>query len=190
MSTTPSTTWLPAAFAHPTHVEVGLGHHLRPIRASDVDLDHPAVMGSRERLWSVYGEAWGWPPATMTHEQDREDLARHAAEMVTEGHRDPGGVDEVLGQPRGLLGGHRGSSRLSGSARGPRRDGQRSAASWLSAPTCRLGQRASSRDSKRAIEKIVSQSGPTIPAMYCSGLTKNNAARPPRTTLVHPTNRE
>ncbi len=40
-------------------------------------------MGSRERLWSIYGDAWGWPPATMTHEQDREDLARHAAEMVT-----------------------------------------------------------------------------------------------------------
>ena len=82
MSTTPSTTWLPAAFAHPTHVEVGLGHHLRPIRADDVDLDMIAVMGSRERLWSIYGDAWGWPPATMTHEQDREDLARHAAEMV------------------------------------------------------------------------------------------------------------
>jgi hypothetical protein len=76
-----STTWLPASFAHPTHVEVGLGHHLRPIRAEDVDLDMVAVMGSRARLWSIYGDAWGWPPATMTHEQDREDLARHAAEM-------------------------------------------------------------------------------------------------------------
>ena len=39
------------------------GHHLRPIRADDVDLDMVAVMGSRERLWSIYGEAWGWPPA-------------------------------------------------------------------------------------------------------------------------------
>ncbi len=28
----------------------------------------------------LYGEAWGWPPATMTAEQDRVDLARHAAE--------------------------------------------------------------------------------------------------------------
>ena len=42
-----------------------------------------AVMGSRERLWGIYGEAWGWPPAHMTHEQDREDLARHADEMET-----------------------------------------------------------------------------------------------------------
>jgi hypothetical protein len=81
--TSRNSTWLPADFAHPTHVPVAFGHHLRPIRAEDVDLDMVAVMGSRDRLWSIYGDAWGWPPATMTHEQDREDLARHAAEMVT-----------------------------------------------------------------------------------------------------------
>lgn len=75
--------WLPADFVHPTRVDVAFGHHLRPIRADDVDLDMVAVMGSRQRLWDIYGEAWGWPPATMTHEQDREDLARHAAEMET-----------------------------------------------------------------------------------------------------------
>jgi RimJ/RimL family protein N-acetyltransferase len=40
-----------------------------------------AVMGSQERLWSLYGEAWGWPPATMTADQDREDLAHHEEEM-------------------------------------------------------------------------------------------------------------
>ena len=75
--------WLPADFRHPTRVEVPYGHHLRPIRAEDTDLDMVAVMGSRERLWSIYGEAWGWPPADMTHEADRADLARHAAEMET-----------------------------------------------------------------------------------------------------------
>src|SRR4028119_2404431 len=75
------TPWLPPTFEHPTRVELSTGHHLRPIRASDVDLDMPAVMGSRERLFSIYGPAWGWPPATMTHEQDREDLARHEAEI-------------------------------------------------------------------------------------------------------------
>ncbi|MFT7834793.1 N-acetyltransferase [Saccharothrix sp. BKS2] len=74
-------TWLPADFAHPTRVDLDAEHHLRPIRESDVDIDHPAVMGSRERLWSLYGEAWGWPPATMTHEQDRVDLARHEREQ-------------------------------------------------------------------------------------------------------------
>lgn len=40
-----------------------------------------AVMTSQERLWSIFGEAWGWPPATMTAEQDRRDLQRHADEM-------------------------------------------------------------------------------------------------------------
>jgi hypothetical protein len=37
-------------------------------------------MGSRERPWSIYGDAWGWPPPTMTHERARADLARHDAE--------------------------------------------------------------------------------------------------------------
>ncbi len=73
--------WLPQDWAHPTRVGLPTGHHLRPIRADDVDLDMPAVMGSRERLWSIYGEAWGWPPAHMTAEQDREDLAHHEAEI-------------------------------------------------------------------------------------------------------------
>lgn len=73
--------WLPADFAHPTRVPLDAEHHLRPIRESDVDIDYPAVMGSRERLWSLYGEHWGWPPATMTHEQDRVDLARHEREQ-------------------------------------------------------------------------------------------------------------
>lgn len=73
-------TWLPEAFEHPLIVHLPTGHHLRPIRADDVEIDMPAVMGSQQRLWSIYGEAWGWPPATMTAEQDREDLARHEAE--------------------------------------------------------------------------------------------------------------
>jgi hypothetical protein len=74
-------TWLPPEFEHPERVELATGHHLRPIRASDVDIDFPAVMGSRERLWSIYGEAWGWPPATMTVEQDRDDLQHHEDEI-------------------------------------------------------------------------------------------------------------
>ncbi len=73
--------WLPDDFVHPVRVDLADGYHLRPIRAVDVDLDYPAVMGSRDRLWSIYGEAWGWPPATMTYEQDLEDLARHEAEI-------------------------------------------------------------------------------------------------------------
>jgi hypothetical protein len=66
----------------PERVDLASGHHLRPIREADVDIDYPAVMGSRERLWAKYGAAWGWPPETMTYEQDRDDLARHEAEIA------------------------------------------------------------------------------------------------------------
>lgn len=74
--------WLPAGFAHPERLDLPTGHHLRPIREADTDIDYPAVMGSRERLWARYGDAWGWPPVTMTYEQDRADLARHEAEIA------------------------------------------------------------------------------------------------------------
>jgi hypothetical protein len=75
--------WLPADFVHPGRVELpGGGGHLRPITAADVDLDYPAVMGSRERLWSIFGEPWGWPPAAMTYEQDLDDLVRHEVEIA------------------------------------------------------------------------------------------------------------
>ncbi len=74
--------WLPEEFEHPLRVPVGAQHHLRPIRASDVELDMPAVMGSQQRLWSIFGKAWGWPPATMTIEQDREDLLHHESEIA------------------------------------------------------------------------------------------------------------
>lgn len=74
--------WLPEGFEAPERVDLSTGHHLRPIRESDVGIDYPAVMGSRERLWEKYGEAWGWPPETMTYEQDQEDLARHEREIA------------------------------------------------------------------------------------------------------------
>ena len=74
--------WLPDTFAAPQGADLPSGHHLRQIRADDVDIDYPAVMGSRQRLWGMYGDIWGWPPATMTVEQDRVDLARHEAEMA------------------------------------------------------------------------------------------------------------
>jgi hypothetical protein len=74
--------WLPENFVPARRVTVCDGYHLRPITAADADLDYPAVMGSQQRLWSIFGQAWGWPPATMTYQQDREDLARHEAEMA------------------------------------------------------------------------------------------------------------
>lgn len=77
------TRWLPESFVPPTRVELTSGHHLRPIRADDIDLDYPAVMGSRARLFSIFGRAWGWPPATLTYEEDLNELVRHAKEMTT-----------------------------------------------------------------------------------------------------------
>jgi hypothetical protein len=74
--------WLPDDFSHPERFDLSTGHHLRPIRASDVELDYPAVMGSRDRLWAQYGAAWGWPRVDMTFEQDRQDLLRHEQEIA------------------------------------------------------------------------------------------------------------
>jgi hypothetical protein len=73
--------WLPEGFEHPTNVDLPTGHRLRPIRATDIDIDFPAVMGSQARLWSIFGELWGWPPAGMTRDHDLEDLARHEREI-------------------------------------------------------------------------------------------------------------
>jgi hypothetical protein len=76
--------WLPDGFSHPQRLDLLTGHHLRPIREADVDIDYSAVMGSRERLWAKYGAAWGWPPADMSYEADREDLARHEREIAAQ----------------------------------------------------------------------------------------------------------
>jgi hypothetical protein len=74
--------WLPDDFSPPDRFDLATGHHLRPIRESDVELDYPAVMGSRERLWLQYGGVWGWPRADMTFEEDRQDLVRHEQEIA------------------------------------------------------------------------------------------------------------
>ncbi len=74
--------WLPTGFVAPRSAGIDDDHHLRPIHPDDTELDMIAVMGSQARLWSIYGEAWGWPPPTMTAEEDRADLARHADEMT------------------------------------------------------------------------------------------------------------
>ncbi|GAA0463152.1 GNAT family N-acetyltransferase [Streptomyces olivaceiscleroticus] len=75
--------WLPDDFVHPTYVRVpDTALHLRPIREADTAIDYPAVMGSRERLWEIFGPAWGWPKETMTYEEDRVDLLRHEKEIA------------------------------------------------------------------------------------------------------------
>ncbi len=71
--------FLPEGFLPPS----GLEHErfrLRPITVDDTVKDYDAVMSSREHLWALFGQGWGWPPATMTLEEDRIDLARHQQE--------------------------------------------------------------------------------------------------------------
>jgi hypothetical protein len=81
--TTERRPWLAPDFVHPERVGLlGDGYHLRPIHPDDTELDMIAVMGSRDRLWAMYGAAWGWPPADMSADDDRRDLARHADEMT------------------------------------------------------------------------------------------------------------
>lgn len=74
-------TWLPQGFVHPARFILMTGHHLRPIRGTDVFLDFPAVMGSQANLWSLFGVRWGWPSPTMTIGQNLDDLVRHEREM-------------------------------------------------------------------------------------------------------------
>ena len=71
--------WLREDFTDPERVDLPTGHHLRPIRETDADIDYAAVMGSRERLWAKYGEVLGWPPAELSYEADKRDLARDEA---------------------------------------------------------------------------------------------------------------
>ena len=74
---------------------------------------------------------------------------------------------------------------------GARRDSRRGRAGPAprAAWSWRGPQRRPCREKVRPIVAMVSHSGPTMPAMYCSGLTANSRARPPRTALVQPIQR-
>ena len=52
------TPWIPREFDYPQPLDLPTGHHLRPIRTADAQIDLPAVMGSRESLVAIYGHAW------------------------------------------------------------------------------------------------------------------------------------
>ena len=69
-------------FSHPERLDLATGHHLRPIRESDVDIDYPAVMGSRHTIVGEIRPVRGWPPADMTYEANSRDLARHKDEIT------------------------------------------------------------------------------------------------------------
>jgi hypothetical protein len=80
-----ASSWLPPRWQHPDRSELATGHHLRPVRAGDVDRHLRAVLESRERLWSLYGSVWHWPSPTLTVDRDREQLARR--QTAAEQHR-------------------------------------------------------------------------------------------------------
>jgi hypothetical protein len=54
---------------------------IRPLTIHDVVKDYDAVMSSREHLWRMFGECWGWPPKELTLEQDLIDLGWHQKEF-------------------------------------------------------------------------------------------------------------
>ena len=71
--------FLPSGFDVPK----GLRHErfvVRHITVHDVVKDYDAVMTSRDSLWARFGEAWGWPAADLSLEQDLIELAWHQKE--------------------------------------------------------------------------------------------------------------
>ena len=71
--------FLPKDFEVPTGPETQK-FRIRPLTIHHVDKDYDAVMSSRTELWRLFGEAWGWPPEDLTHEQDLIDLGWHQKE--------------------------------------------------------------------------------------------------------------
>jgi hypothetical protein len=72
--------FLPPGFEVPALLETDR-FRLRPLTVHDVVKDYDAVMTSREHLWRQFGQAWGWPPADLTLEQDLIDLGWHQKEF-------------------------------------------------------------------------------------------------------------
>jgi hypothetical protein len=73
-------TFLPADFIVPEVIETDR-FRIRPITIHDVVKDYEAVMTSREHLWKMFGDAWGWPPEDLSLEQDLIDLGWHQKEF-------------------------------------------------------------------------------------------------------------
>src|SRR5262245_30374999 len=72
--------FLPRDFEIPELLETDR-YRLRPLTIHDVVKDYEAVMTSREHLWQMFGETWGWPPEDLTLEQDLIDLGWHQKEF-------------------------------------------------------------------------------------------------------------
>ncbi|MEP7084990.1 MAG: GNAT family N-acetyltransferase [Betaproteobacteria bacterium] len=72
--------FLPKDFTVPAVVETER-FRLRSITIHDVFKDFDAVMSSRDHLWQRFGEAWGWPAADLSIEQNIIDLGWHQKEF-------------------------------------------------------------------------------------------------------------
>lgn len=72
--------FVPDDFEVPTRLETE-DFLIRPLLATDVDLDYEAVMSSIEHLRGVFGPGNRWPMATLTREEDLADLERHEADF-------------------------------------------------------------------------------------------------------------
>ena len=72
--------FLPKEFEVPVLLETSR-LRIRPITIHDLVKDYDAVMSSRDHLWAMFGEQWGWPPADLTLEQDLIDLGWHQKEF-------------------------------------------------------------------------------------------------------------
>jgi len=72
--------FLPPDFEPPLLLETER-FRVQPLSVDDVDKDYDAVMSSQSHLWEMFGEAWGWPRADLTLEQDRKDLVWHQDEF-------------------------------------------------------------------------------------------------------------
>jgi hypothetical protein len=74
--------FLPEDFTIPTRLETER-FILRPISVDDVEKDMDAVMSSRETLWGMFGEHWGWPAEDLDAAEDRRHLEWHENEFRT-----------------------------------------------------------------------------------------------------------
>ena len=75
-----ATTSFPDHFQLPLVLETD-HFRLRRLRVEDAEQDYEALMSGREHLHSVFGPQTDWPAATMTVEQNREDLLWHQNEF-------------------------------------------------------------------------------------------------------------
>jgi hypothetical protein len=71
---------LPSTTDVPRQIETDR-FRIRPLTIADVDRDYDAVVESRQQLQGTFGPGHDWPPADLTLEQNRIDLAWHEKEF-------------------------------------------------------------------------------------------------------------